>query len=320
VGAPATFGVDLGGTNVRIAAVGADGTIVGQRRASTAPTLDGIVEQIAGAVRELATAVPDAHGLGVGAAGLVDPEGVIHYAPNVPAFLAAPVRERLAATLAMPVVVDNDANAAVVGELAHGAAQGRHDVLLVTLGTGVGGGIVTNGKVLRGARGFGAEIGHFQVDPHGPVCACGGVGHWEALASGHALGRLGQTRAAAGVAPSVVAAAGGDPHAITGMHVGQAAERGEPDALALVAEYAGWVAVGLVGLVNILDPELVIVSGGLVELDDVLLGPLRAAYDGRIEGAPYRPPVPLVAAELGTHAGVVGAAVLARELVRDGVG
>ena len=117
-----------------------------------------------------------------------------------------------------------------------------------------------------------------------------------------------------GRAPSVIAAAGGDPAAIEGVHVGEAAQRGAPDAVAIVEEYAGWVAVGLVGLVNILDPELVIVSGGLVELDEVLLAPLRAAYDGRIEGAPYRPAVPVVAAELGAQAGVIGAAVLAREL------
>jgi glucokinase len=315
VGVPATFGVDLGGTNVRTAVVAADGTIVEQRRAPTPPTLDGIVDEIASAVRELGATRPDAHALGVGAAGMVDPDGVIHYAPNIPAFLDAPVRARLVAALDRPVVVDNDANVAVIGELEYGAARGHRDVLLVTLGTGVGGGVVSGGAVVRGAHGFGAEIGHFQVDPNGPKCACGGVGHWEARASGHALGRLGRERAAEGRAASVVAEAGGDPEAIEGVHVGQAAARGEPDARAIVDEYARWVAVGIVGLVNILDPELVIVSGGLVELDDVLLAPLRAAFVGAIEGAAFRPEVPVVPALLGANAGVVGAAVLARSLV-----
>jgi glucokinase len=245
---------------------------------------------------------------------MVDRDGVIHYAPNVPAFLLAPLEARLGAAVDMPVVVDNDANAAVAGELEHGAARGYRDVLLITLGTGIGGGVVSGGTVLRGAHGFAAEIGHFQVDPHGPRCACGGIGHWEALASGRALGVLGRERAAAGEAPSVLALADGDPAAVQGEHVGTAAQQGAPDAVAIVQEYAGRVALGIVGLVNILDSELVIVSGGLVDLEDVLLTPLRAAFAGGIEGAAYRPEVPIVPAALGAHAGVIGAAVLARQL------
>ena len=157
----------------------------------------------------------------------------------------------------MPVVVDNDANVAVVGELAHGAARGCDDVVLVTLGTGVGGGIVVNGTVLRGAHGFGAEIGHFQVDPDGPMCACGERGHWEAVASGTALGALGRARAQAGEAPALLARAMGAVDAIDGTMVGDAAQDGDAGALAVVREYAGHVAVGLVGLVNVFDPELV---------------------------------------------------------------
>ncbi|MFI5053769.1 MAG: ROK family protein [Acidimicrobiia bacterium] len=315
MGAPATFGVDLGGTNVRVALVDADGAIAEQRRVPTPPTLDGIIDEIAGAVRALGATAPGSRGLGVGAAGMIDRNGMIHYAPNVPAFLLAPLRERLLAAVDMPVVVDNDANAAVVGELEYGAARGHRDVLLVTLGTGIGGGIVSGGEVLRGAHGFGAEIGHFQVDPRGPRCACGGIGHWEAMASGRALGALGQQRAAAGEAPSVLALVDGVASAVQGVHVGQAAQRGAPDAVAIMQEYSRLVAIGIVGLVNILDPELVIVSGGLVELDDVLLTPLRSAFAGAIEGAAYRPEVPIVPAALGTHAGVIGAAVLARQLL-----
>ena len=314
MGTTPTFGVDLGGTNLRVALVDPDGTIVEQHRMPTPDSLDGIVGEIAGAVGGLAPQRPDARALGVGAAGMVDREGVIHYSPNVPAFLKAPVRARLEEKIGMPTVVDNDANVAVVAELAHGAARGQTEVLLVTLGTGVGGGVVTNGVVLRGAHGFGAEVGHFQVDPDGPLCACGQRGHWEAIASGTALGDLGRARAAEGGLPSVLARVGGNPADVAGTHVGDAAADGEPDAVALVAEYAAHVALGLIGLVNILDPELVVVSGGLVELDDVLLGPLRAAFDGRIEGAQYRPEVPIVRAELGSYAGVIGAAVLAREL------
>ncbi|MFI5045858.1 MAG: ROK family protein [Acidimicrobiia bacterium] len=308
----ATFGVDLGGTNLRVGVVDADATVVGQRRMPTPATLDEIVAAIAGHVAELRHDRPDAVGLGVGAAGMVDRAGTIHYSPNVRAFTHAPVQERLLDVLAMPVAVDNDANVAALGELTHGAAHGYDDVLLVTLGTGVGGGVVVNGTVLRGAHGFGAEIGHFQVDPDGPLCACGERGHWEAVASGTALGALGRARAATGAAPGLLARADGDVDAIRGTTVGAAAQAGEADALAVLHEYAQQVGVGLVGLVNVLDPALVVVAGGLVDLGDVLLDPIRESFAGRIEGAKYRPDVPIVAAALGVDAGLVGAAVLAR--------
>ena len=314
MGDTATFGVDLGGTNLRVALVDPDGSVVDEQRVATPPTLDGIVDAIAGAVRGFAPQRPEAKALGVGAAGMVDHEGTIHYSPNVPAFLHAPVRARLEDVVGLPTVVDNDANVAVVAELVHGAARGCTEALLITLGTGVGGGIVTRGEVLRGAHGFGAEVGHFQVDPHGPLCACGQRGHWEAVASGTALGALGREWAAAGAAPSVLARTDGSVDDITGVLVGDVAQAGADDAVAIIEEYAGQVAIGLVGLVNIFDPELVVVSGGLVELGDVLLGPLRHAFDGRIEGAAHRPAVPIVPAELGGQAGVVGAAVLARDL------
>jgi glucokinase len=314
VGETATFGVDLGGTNLRVGVVDPDGTVVDERRTSTPTTLDEIVEHISTTVRELAPRRPDARAVGVGAAGMVDRTGTIHYSPNVPAFRHAPVRDRLEAATGFPAVVDNDANVAVVAECAHGAARGHDEVLLITLGTGIGGGIMARGEVLRGAHGFAAEIGHFQVDPHGPPCACGQRGHWEAVASGTALGALGRDRAARGEAPSVLARAGGEVDAITGTVVGDAAQAGAPDAVTLIVEFAERVAIGLVGLVNIFDPELVVVGGGLVELDEVLLGPMRAAFDGHLEGAAFRPEVRIVPAELGDQAGVVGAAVLARDL------
>jgi glucokinase len=252
-------------------------------------------------------------GVGIGAAGMVDHEGVIAYAPNVPAFVDAPLARLVGDALGHPVVVDNDANVAALAELTHGAARGRREVLLVTLGTGVGGGIVSGGRILRGAHGFAAELGHFQVDPSGPRCACGEVGHWEALASGTALGHLGRAWAAAGAAPGVLARVGGDVAAVTGADVGAEALAGDADALAILAAYARQVAIGLVGLANILDPEIIVVSGGLVVLGEVLLAPIRAEFAGRIEGAAHRPPIDVVEAELGEQAGVVGAAVLARE-------
>jgi glucokinase len=313
-GSAPTFGVDLGGTNLRAAVVDPHGRVLSRYREHTPATLDAIVDAIATSVADLAVGQPDAGAVGVGAAGMVDRDGMIHYAPNLPAFVRVPLRALVAEATGRAVVVDNDANVAALAELTHGAGVGYTNLLLVTLGTGVGGGVVIGGEVFRGAHGFGAEIGHFQIDPDGPMCACGERGHWEAVASGNWLGVLGRTRAADGVAPSVLARAGGSAAAVTGVHVGDAAQAGEPDALAIVRGYAQQVAVGLVGLANILDPEVILVSGGLVELGDVLLDPIREWFDGHVEGARYRVPVEILPASLGDDAGVVGAAILARAL------
>jgi glucokinase len=309
-----TFGIDIGGTNLRAAIVDGDGRIVDQRRSRTPDTLDGIVGTIAQTVADLAPACPNARAIGIGAAGMIDHDGVIHYAPNVPPFLRSPLRALVADATGRPVIVDNDANVAALAELTHGAGEGMDSFLLVTLGTGVGGGIVSDGKVVRGAHGFAAEIGHFQVDPNGPRCACGEIGHWEAVASGTALGELGRRRAAAGEAPTLLARVNGDRSAISGVVVGDAAQAGEPDAVAIVGEYARQVAIGLVGLANILDPAVILISGGLVELGGVLLDPLRMWFDGHIEGARYRAAVPIIPAALGEEAGLVGGAVLARTI------
>jgi glucokinase len=315
---PTTFAVDLGGTHLRCGVVAGDGTILAEQREPTPSSLDEIVTAIARGVHVTGRDRDVAPVVGVGAAGMIDFDGQIRFAPNVPAFRDAPVRERLADALGMRVALDNDANVAALGELAHGAARGCSEVLVITLGTGIGGGIVTRGAVLRGAHGFGAEIGHFQVDPDGPTCACGEPGHWEALASGTALGVLARDRAEKGQAPSVLALAGGDVAAVKGDHVGDAAQAGAADAVAIIEEYARRVAVGLVGLVNILDSELVVVSGGVVELGDVLMRPLREWFSGHLEGASHRPDVPIVPAALGEQAGLVGAGVLARRVLEEG--
>jgi glucokinase len=310
-----TIGVDIGGTNVRVAVVDGDGAEVASEWAPSPPDdWPAMRAQVLGLVAAL-RGDHDVAALGVGAAGLVDRHGAIQYAPNIPGFLRTPVRAEIAAGTGLPTIVDNDANAAAWGELVHGAARGVRDALVITLGTGIGGGIVSDGRVLRGAHGFAAEVGHFAIDPNGPRCACGEVGHWEAVASGTALGRMAAESARLGDAPSVLEAAGGDAEAVRGTHVTEAARAGAADALALIDRYAAGVALGFVGLANILDPEIIVVSGGLVEEGDLLLGPVRRCFDGHVEGAQYRPAVPILAAELGGRAGTVGAAAMARELV-----
>ena len=309
-----TLGIDLGGTNLRIGVVDEAGAILAEVREPAPSEVAALIRAI-GAQADDLVAAHGVRAIGVGTAGMIDHDGAVRYAPNLPMFLDVPLRALLAERLAPPVMVDNDANAAAWGEHCHGAARGTSHALVITLGTGVGGGVIADGRLFRGAHGFAAEIGHWQFDPHGPRCACGEPGHWEAVASGTALGRLARARAEQGSAPGVLARAGGDATAVRGEHAGESAAAGEADGIAILAEFAEVVAVGFAGVANILDPELIVVSGGLVELGDVLLDPLRAAFLGRLEGSAHRPPVPIVAAELGDASGMVGAAALARDLV-----
>jgi glucokinase len=310
-----TIGVDVGGTKLLAVAADGVGEIVAERRRETGLGPDAVLADVVALAGELRAAAPGTGAVGVGVAGLIDLQGVVCAAPNLPGWEGVAVRARLEDACGLPVVVDNDANLAALGELLHGAARGRSEVLLVTLGTGIGGGIVTGGRVYRGGFGLAAEIGHITVDPAGPACACGADGHWEAVASGTALGRMGRERAARGEAPGVLARAGGVLEAITGFHVGDSAQAGEADGLAILAAYARAVATGLGGLVNVLDPELVVISGGLVELGDVLLDPVRAELTRFVVAPTRRTLPPVVPAELGERAGAVGAAVLARELL-----
>jgi glucokinase len=247
---------------------------------------------------------------------MVDLDGVIHYAPNVPGFRKIAVRAALSEATGLPTVVDNDANTAAYAELRFGVAHGLRDAMVITLGTGIGGGMIVDGRVLRGANGFAAEIGHFQIDPDGPMCACGERGHWEAMASGNALGRMAREAAEAGTAPGLVERAGSSLDAIDGHFVSAAAHAGVAEALALVDEYCFYVAIGLVGLANIFDPALIAISGGLVNDGDLFLGPIRRHFLGHIEGAQYRATPEIVPAALGERAGVIGAAMLALDRTR----
>jgi len=315
----ATVGVDLGGTHVRVAVVDGDGTIRHEHRGpSPSHTIDELVGSVSAATTELLAAARadglEVRAIGAGVAALVDDDGVARYAPNVPALVNAPLRDDIAAATGLDTIIDNDANVAAWGELAHGAMRGMRHALLLTLGTGIGGGIVLDGRVYRGAHGFAAEVGHWQFDPHERMCACGEPGHWEAWGSGTALGVLAREVAVRGDAPSVVAAAGGDPAAVTGEHVSAAALDGAADALAILDTFADFVATGFAGLANILDPEAIVISGGLVNVGDVLVSRIRERFPLHLEGRAFRPEIPIVAAQLGDQAGVIGAAVLARQV------
>jgi glucokinase len=198
-----------------------------------------------------------------------------------------------------------------------GAGQRSSDLLLVTLGTGIGGGLVTGGQLVRGANRFAGEIGHMVVDVHGPPCPCGKRGCWERYASGSGLGRLGREAAEAGHSRRIVELAGGDPVAVRGEHVTTAATEGDEGALAVVDRFAWWVGLGLANLANIFDPECIVLGGGLAGSGRLFLKPVRAAFTELVEAAEYRPDIRIVLAELGERAGAVGAALLARQAAAE---
>jgi glucokinase len=310
-----TVGLDIGGTKVLGVALDDAGQIVQELRApSPVHDLDALVAacaEIAGALDREGAPV------GVGAAGLVDLEGRLMYAPNLPGIRNAPLQSAIAAATDRRVVVDNDANVAALGEVTYGAAQGARHALMVTLGTGIGGGIILDGEIYRGANGFAAEIGHVTIERGGPRCACGEDGHWEAIASGNALGRMARELVATGKGTRILEAAGGDAAAVSGEEVATAARAGDSDARALIERYADNVALGLANLANILDPERIVIAGGIVTMGELLFTPLVTAFELHLEGTEHRPAIGLVPATLGEHAGAVGAAVLARSLALE---
>jgi len=253
--------------------------------------------------------------VGVGIPGIVDLDGLLRFAPNLLGANGSQVRHGLQGRLgpAAFVHVDNDGTCAAVGECRAGAGRGRSDVIFVNLGTGIGGGILSGGRLLRGAFNFAAEIGHVVVDPQGPPCGCGRRGCWERYASGSGLGRMARDAALAGRAARVRALAGGDPDDVRGEHVVLAAAEGDPEAVAVLEEFAWWLALGLGNLANVLDPQMIVIGGGLVAAGDALFEPVRAAFGHHLLAPKVRPVIEIVPAALGERSGAVGAALLAAE-------
>jgi glucokinase len=222
---------------------------------------------------------------------------VVRFAPHL-SWRDEPLRDVLERRLGLPVVVDNDANTTARAEMRFGAGRGCTEALCVTLGTGIGGAVVVRGEVVRGSQGLAGEFGHMQVVPDGLPCECGQRGCWEQYSSGRAIARVGRAN-------------GG----LDGPAVTAAARAGERWALEAFDEVGTWLGVGLAGLVSALDPQLIIIGGGLSEAGDLLLEPARTALSGRLPGRGFRTEPRVVAAELGPDAGFIGAAMLARDLV-----
>ena len=311
------IGVDVGGTKVLAAAVSSSGRLVRTARRSTPDrhadaavvedALTDAVQDVAGKRR--------VDGVGIAAAGFVDAAGErVMFAPHLP-FRGEEVRARLMERWSTTVVLDNDANCTARAETTYGAARGATDAIVVTLGTGIGGALVVDGRVHRGTNGMAGEFGHMQVVPGGRACECGRQGCWEQYSSGHALVRY--ARARIGQEPTALGAAcGGDPDLLTGPIVTAAAEDGDLVARQAFAEVGDWLGVGVANLVAAFDPDVVVIGGGVSAAGDQLLEPARTALARSLVGAGHRVIPPVLKATLGPEAGAVGAADMVRTVVK----
>jgi glucokinase len=307
-------GIDVGGTKIAGAVVDERGKILEHRRVeSPATEAEAIEDAIAGLVADLRSR-HDVDRVGLGAAGYIDASrSRVIFAPNL-AWRDLDLKAGLEERIDLPVTIENDANAAAWGEFRFGGGEDIDDLLMVTVGTGVGGGIVLGGELQRGAFGFAAEIGHLRVVPDGRDCGCGNRGCFEQYASGSALVR--NVREAVGLGLPEVAdllhRAGGDPSAISGPLITAAAHEGDRFAIKKLAEIGDWLGQGVASLITVLDPAVIVVGGGVGEAGDLLLDPMRESFVDHLSVRGHRPIAEIRPAQLGNVAGVIGAADLAR--------
>ena len=301
------LGIDVGGTKCLGVILDPDGEVVEEQRRPTPKGPEAIIDTLA----ELATAMGPWDTIGIGVPGLVTRDGVLRAAPNLIDINDFQVGALLGAKLGHKVEVDNDGTCAAAAEWKSGAARGVSDFVMVTLGTGIGGGVIAGGALIRGANGFTGGIGHVVVDPDGPPCPCGRRGCWERYASGSGLGRLAREAAVGKRLQRVVALAGGDAERVRGEDVQAAAREGDADALQVIDLFGRWVALGLVNLTNVLDPAAFVLGGGLAASADLYLGPIQQWFTKLLYAPHLRPHPVLSFAQLGERAGAVGAALLA---------
>ena len=310
------IGVDIGGTKIAIGVVDEEGRILSKVRVETdADDVASIDRAIADACNELAASYP-VGAIGVAAAGFVSSDRTtMAFAPNI-AWRDYPLGTKIAELVEVdvPVVVENDANAAGWAEFRFGAGRDADDMLMLTVGTGLGGAIVVNRELVRGRWGVAAEVGHMRVVPGGHYCGCGHEGCWEQYASGRALVR--DARAAVVALPHLAGRllelAGGDRRKLEGPHVTQAAQEGDPLAVSLIAKLGRWIGEGAASVTALLDPELIVVGGGVAAAGDLLLLPARAGFESQLSALGHRPGARIELAEQGNEAGMGGAADLAR--------
>ncbi len=308
-----TIGIDIGGTKILAAIVDpATGEAGFIERVDTPGDAEALSSAVLAVVTQLAAKAP-VSSIGLGIPGLIGHDGVFRYGPNVPGVVDLDLVGELAAATGLPVAATNDGTCAVLAELRFGAAVGANDVLLVAQGTGIAGGLVVNGGLVTGANGFTGEPGHMLVQEGGPRCACGRFGCWEAVASGTGLANLAREAADRFPAASFLDFVGGDPSLLRGEHVMAAFEDGDAVAEEVLDKFAFWVARGIGSLISLLDPELVLLGGGLARSNENFLEAVNELVMAFVIGGEYRPAVPVVGTQFGEHAGMVGAAIFGAE-------
>jgi glucokinase len=310
-----TVGVDVGGTSVRAGVVDADGAVLDTARAPTPSGEEPLEDAITAAVAEVADRHP-VSAVGLAVAGFVAPDRrTVRFAPHL-AWRHAPVAERISERVGMPVVLEHDANAAALAEHRFGAGRGAKIAVLVALGTGIGGALLLDGQVFRGAHGVAPELGHLRLVPNGRPCPCGKNGCWERYCSGTALSTTAVELLARhpGVSTVLAREAAGDSRAVTGRRVAGAARDGDPLAQRAVADLARWLGEGLALVADVYDPEVVVIGGGVSESAPLFLDDARERYASVVTGAGHRPLARIRTAQLGDDAGIVGVATMAREL------
>lgn len=308
-----TVGVDIGGTKILAGVVDDEGNVLSTVRKPT-PRNDAAAcaDVIVAAVAEV-RAEYDIVGVGLGVAGLIDAHrSAVLFAPNLD-WSDLPLQALVEPRVGAPVVVENDGNAAAWGEFCFGAGRDADDMVMITVGTGIGGGIVLNGALRRGAIGVAGEIGHMNAIPDGYPCGCGRFGCWEQYASGNALVRQARQLATErrSEASLLLSLGDGTPEGVQGKHISQAAASGDPVAIAAFALVGNWLGRGMSDLAAVLDPELFVIGGGVSEAGDVLLSPAREVLAEKIIGKGHRNVPAVRAATLGNTAGLIGVANLA---------
>jgi len=305
------IGVDLGGTQIR-----ALRTDLAGEKAARAEQLtqaqqgpQAVLSRILKTVREVMEGVPQEEimGLGIGAPGPIDSAGVVHDPPNLPGWPGISLVEELSGPLGLPVYAGNDANLGALAEHRFGAGVGVEHLVYLTVGTGIGGGVISHGRMLTGWRGFAAEIGHQTLDPDGPLCGCGQPGHLEAFASGPAIARQARLALEQGRSSTIPEHAKGP---VTAASVAAAAMAGDALAIELLRQAGTYLGLGLANVIHILEPQRILIGGGVSRAGELLLGPARAAVEQRLMSPVYRG-IEILPAALGPDVGLMGAAALA---------
>ncbi|MDR2380353.1 MAG: ROK family glucokinase [Bifidobacteriaceae bacterium] len=308
------IGVDIGGTKIAAGAVDAAGRVLARTTRPTDPNDPNQIEAAAAeAINDLALRYPEVQSVGVAAAGFVSPDRTtMLFAPNI-AWRNQPVGDKLAARTGLVVVIENDANAAAWAENRFGNGRAARNMVMLTLGTGLGGSVIADGELIRGAFGAAAELGHIKVVPGGHFCGCGQEGCLEAYASGTALARYAQQLAVANPtgAEAMLAAAGGEP--LDGSHVTAAARQGDPTAIKVLERFGTYLGLGMAVMAAVVDPGVFVIGGGITEAAGDLIVPAAAeAFLNKLSGRGFRGEAEIRTAALGNEAGLIGAADLAR--------